>query len=73
MNQHEKQFESNELSLENKSLVDQIKALKAALDQERTDSKQQRAKVEADKAALLKELGLIKKELEATKTQYSAL
>ena len=39
MNQHEKQFESNELSLENKSLVDQIRALKAALDQERTDTK----------------------------------
>lgn len=68
---HEKQFESNELSLENKSLVDQIKTLKAALDAERTEGKQGKAKVDADRALLVKDLALAKKELETVKIEQA--
>ena len=46
---HERQFESNELSIENKSLVEQIKNLKTTLENDRVDFTKQRSAFNQEK------------------------
>ena len=69
----EKQLASNELSIENKSLGDQVRALSKALEQAQQDQKQRQAKLDQEKAAMLRDLAAAKAEAEAQKKAQAVL